>query len=103
MKKNCSCIYCGRKFITEESLKYHMIKFGTHVQILSIIIQLTLIVICLDEVKKMSDDFQKHRDKRISEIRERMRNSRIKKKEKVIIFSQNTKKTNKNINQIKSN
>ena len=41
----------------------------------------------------MSDDFQKHRDKRISEMRERMRNSRIKKKEKVIIFSQRVKKT----------
>ena len=31
MVKICRCIYCGRKFITEESLKYHMIKFGTHV------------------------------------------------------------------------
>jgi len=30
MIKICSCIYCGRKFITEESLKDHMIKFGTH-------------------------------------------------------------------------
>ena len=36
----------------------------------------------------MSDVFQRHREKRISEMSERMRNSRIKKKEKVIIFSQ---------------
>jgi len=42
----------------------------------------------------MSDVFQKHRDKRISEIRERIHNSRIKKKEKkVIIFSQHANKT----------
>ena len=34
----------------------------------------------------MSDDFKNHRDKRISEIRERMRNSKIKKKEEVKIF-----------------
>ena len=42
----------------------------------------------------MSDVFQKHRDKRISEMRERMRNSRIKnkKKEKVIISSQRANK-----------
>ena len=31
MTKICRCIYCGRKFRTEESLKDHMIKFGTHV------------------------------------------------------------------------
>jgi len=31
MVKIFRCIYCGRKFITEEILKDHMIKFGTHV------------------------------------------------------------------------
>jgi len=31
MEKICRCIYCGRKFISEELLKDHMIKFGTHV------------------------------------------------------------------------
>jgi len=30
MEKNCRCIYCGRKFISEEELKDHMIKLGTH-------------------------------------------------------------------------
>ena len=51
----------------------------------------------------MSDVFQKHRDKRISELRERMRNSRIKEKKNVIIFSQRVNKAWKNINEIKSN
>jgi len=46
----------------------------------------------------MSDAFKAHTEKRISEMRERMRNSRIKKKEKVIIFSQHVKKACKNIN-----
>jgi len=40
----------------------------------------------------MSDVFKAHTDKRISEMRERMSNSRIKKKEKVIIFSKHAKK-----------
>jgi len=31
MAKICRCIYCERKFISEEILKDHMIKFGTHV------------------------------------------------------------------------
>jgi len=31
MAKIYRCIYCGRKFITEESIKDHMVKFGTHV------------------------------------------------------------------------
>jgi hypothetical protein len=31
MARITKCIYCGRKFRTEESLKDHMIKFGTHV------------------------------------------------------------------------
>ena len=52
----------------------------------------------------MSDVFQKHRDKRISEMRERIRISRIKKKEKkVIIFSQRVNKAWKNINEVKPN
>ena len=51
----------------------------------------------------MSKTFERHRDKRISEMRERIRNSRIKKKEKVIIFSQHVNKAWKNINEIKSN
>jgi len=51
----------------------------------------------------MSDVFQKHRDKRISEMRERMRISRIKEKKNVIIFSQRVNKAWKNINKIKSN
>ena len=51
----------------------------------------------------MSEAFQKHRDKRINEIRERIRNSRIKKKETVIIFSQRVNKAWKNINEIKLN
>ena len=50
----------------------------------------------------MSDDYKTHRDKRISEIRERMRNSRVKKKEEVKIFSQRFNKAWKNINEIKS-
>jgi len=62
-----------------------------------------LSLICLEEGEKMSEAFQKHRDKRINEIRERIRNSRIKKKEKVIIFSQRINKAWKNIDEIKSN
>ena len=31
MAEICRCIYCGQKFRTEEPLKDHMIKFGTHV------------------------------------------------------------------------
>ena len=62
-----------------------------------------LTLICLEGGEKMSNVFETHREKRISEIRERMRNSRIKKKEKVIIFSQHVSKAWKNINEIKSN
>jgi len=60
-------------------------------------------LICLKEVEKMSKIFEKHREKRISEMSERIRNSRIKKKEKVIIFSQRINKAWKNIDEIKSN
>jgi hypothetical protein len=31
MTKNCRCIYCGKKFRSEETLKNHMTKFGTHI------------------------------------------------------------------------
>jgi hypothetical protein len=30
MERIRRCIYCGKNFITEESLKDHMIKFGSH-------------------------------------------------------------------------
>jgi len=46
----------------------------------------------------MSDVFNKHAEKRISEMRERVRISRIKKKGNAIIFSQNAKKSCKNTN-----
>ena len=51
----------------------------------------------------MSKVFENHREKRINEMRDRIRDSRIKKKGKVIIFSQCTNKAWKNINEIKSN
>jgi len=51
----------------------------------------------------MSEAFEKHRDKRISEMRERIRNSKIKKIEEVKIFSQRLEKAWKNINEIKLN
>ena len=51
----------------------------------------------------MSVNFDRHKDKRISEIHERVRNSRIKKKEKVMFFSQRVDKAWKNINEIKPN
>jgi hypothetical protein len=57
-----------------------------------------LTLICLKEVEKMRDAFKTHTEKRISEMQERVRNSRIKKKEKVIIFSQHAKKACKDIN-----
>jgi hypothetical protein len=40
----------------------------------------------------MSKVFENHREKRINEMRDRIRDSRIKKKGKVIIFSQCTNK-----------
>jgi len=53
--------------------------------------------------EKMDEAFKNHRDKRISEIRERMHNSKIKKKEEVKNFSQRLEKAWKNINEIKLN
>ena len=53
--------------------------------------------------KKMSESFERHRDKRISEMRERIRNSRLKKKVEMKTFGQRVEKAWKNINEIKSN
>jgi hypothetical protein len=53
--------------------------------------------------EKMSEAFEKHRDKRISEMRERIRNSKIKKTEGIKTFGQRVKKAWKNINEIKPN
>jgi len=46
----------------------------------------------------MGKVFENHMEKRINEMYTRIRNSRMKKKEKVIIFSQHAKKTCKNTN-----
>jgi hypothetical protein len=51
----------------------------------------------------MSKAFERHRDKRISELRERMRNSRLKKRVEIKTFSQRVEKAWKNINEINSN
>ena len=51
----------------------------------------------------MNDTFKNHRDKRISEIRERILNSRLKNKVEMKTFSQRVEKAWKNINEIKSN
>jgi hypothetical protein len=51
----------------------------------------------------MSEAFEKHKAKRISEIRERIRNSKIKKKVEIKTFGQRVEKAWKNINEIKSN
>ena len=53
--------------------------------------------------KKMSEAFEKHKAKRISEMRERIRNSKIKNKEGVKTFSQRVEKAWKNIYEIKPN
>jgi len=49
----------------------------------------------------MSEAYKKHMDKRISEMRDRMRSARIKKKQEVKIFSQRVEKAWKNVNEIK--
>jgi len=51
----------------------------------------------------MSETFEKHRDKRISEMRERKRNYRLKKKVETKTFGQRVEKAWKNINEIKPN
>ena len=43
----------------------------------------------------MSDVFEKHRDRRISEIRERIRNSRLKKKMEMRTFGKNVERCQK--------
>lgn len=48
----------------------------------------------------MRNAFEIHREKKISEIAGRLRESRIKKRQNLIIFSQNTKKACKDIYQI---
>ena len=51
----------------------------------------------------MSEAFEKHRDKRISEMRERKRNNRLNKKVEMKTFGQRVEKAWKNINEIKPN
>ena len=51
----------------------------------------------------MSESFERHRDKRISELRERMRNSEIKMKIEMKNFGQRVEKAWKNFNEIKPN
>ena len=51
----------------------------------------------------MNETYKNHRDKRISEMRERIRNSKTRKIEEVKIFSQRVEKAWKNINEIKLN
>jgi len=51
----------------------------------------------------MSEAFEKHMDKRISEMRERVRNYRSKKKVEMRTFGQHVEKAWKNIDEIKSN
>jgi hypothetical protein len=53
--------------------------------------------------EKMSEAFGKHRDKRISEMRDRMRNSKTKKIDGMKTFGQRVEKAWKNINEIKPN
>ena len=50
----------------------------------------------------MSEAFEKHKDKRISEMLERVRNSK-KRKTEMRTFGQRVEKAWKNINEIKSN
>jgi hypothetical protein len=51
----------------------------------------------------MSDAFEKHIDKRISEMRKRIRSSRLKKKIEMRTFGQRVEKAWKNIDEIKPN
>ena len=51
----------------------------------------------------MSEAFEKHKDKRISEMRERIRNYKTKKTEGMKTFGQRVEKAWKNINEIKPN
>lgn len=51
----------------------------------------------------MSNDFEKHMDERISEMRDRLRKSRLKKKVEVKIFGLPAEKAWKNKYEIKPN
>ena len=51
----------------------------------------------------MSEAFEKHRDKRVSEMHERKRNYRLNKKVEMKTFGQRVEKAWKNINEIKPN
>ncbi len=48
-----------------------------------------------------NESFQKHKEKRISEQHERVRNSKVKKKDGTKTFGQRVEKAWKNINEIK--
>ena len=49
----------------------------------------------------MDESFQKHKEKRISELHERFLNSKVKKKDGIETFGQRVEKAWKNINEIK--
>lgn len=51
----------------------------------------------------MSEAFEKHRDKKVREMRDKIRNSETKKTEGMETFGQCVEKAWKNINEIKSN
>ena len=51
----------------------------------------------------MNEAFKKHRDKRISEMRDRIRNNRLTKIAEMKTFGQRVEKAWKNINEIKPN
>ena len=51
----------------------------------------------------MRESFERHKDKRISEMRERIRNSRLKKKVEIKTFGQRVEKAWKHVNEIKPN
>jgi len=51
----------------------------------------------------MSENFERHKDKRINEMRERIRNNRLNKKVEMKTFGQRVEKAWKNIDEIKSN
>ena len=52
-------------------------------------------------MNESSESFQKHKEKRISELHERFLNSKVKKKDGMKTFGQRVEKAWKNINEIK--
>ena len=52
-------------------------------------------------MNESSESFQKHKEKRIRELHERFRNSKVKKKDEMKTFGQRVEKAWKNINEIK--